>query len=316
MKKNIFILLTLLVLKTTAQETFVYDSLTYALADGTDTMEVFTYQTGKVMMADNLATMQVPEGFKYLDAKQARFVLEEGWGNPADPSIMGMLIPLDHNPYDGSCWAITFNYEESGHVADDDAKDIDYADLLEEMQKDIVEENKTREKEGFQPYTLIGWAVTPFYDAANHKLHWAKELKFGTDSSNTLNYNIRVLGKEGVLVMNAIASMDQLEEVNANLDKVLTSVNFNDGNKYDQFDASVDKVAAYGIGGLIAGKVLAKVGFFALLLKFWKVIAIAVVAGFAALRKKIFGKKEEGGTTETKPAEPTLPTGSDETPIA
>ena len=50
----------------------------------------------------------------------------------------------------------------------------------------------------------------PSYDAAAHKLYWAKELMFGTDMDHTLNYNIRVLGRRGVLVLNAVAEMKQL----------------------------------------------------------------------------------------------------------
>jgi uncharacterized membrane-anchored protein len=56
-------------------------------------------------------------------------------------------------------------------------------------------------------------------------------------------------------------------------------------------------VAAYGIGGLIAGKLLAKAGFFALLLKFWKVLALAVVGGAAAVRRFFGGKGKDDDTT-------------------
>ncbi len=49
------------------------------------------------------------------------------------------------------------------------------------------------------------------------------------------------------------------------------------------------------IGGLVAGSILAKSGFFAklgvLLLKFWKIIAVGAVA-IAAGIKKIFGSKK------------------------
>jgi uncharacterized membrane-anchored protein len=52
--------------------------------------------------------------------------------------------------------------------------------------------------------------------------------------------------------------------------------NFTTGNTYGEFNSSVDKVAAYGIAGLIAGGILAKTGLFAkigiLLLKFIKPI--------------------------------------------
>lgn len=67
--------------------------------------------------------------------------------------------------------------------------------------------------------------------------------------------------------------MDQLAEAEAAMPDVLSMVNFTDGNRYADFDPSIDKVAAVGIGGPIAGKVLAKTGFLAVALiflkKFW-----------------------------------------------
>jgi hypothetical protein len=52
---------------------------------------------------------------------------------------------------------------------------------------------------------LIGWGALPYYEKNQHTLHWAKLLRFGDGLSETLNYNVRVLGRKGVLVFNAIA---------------------------------------------------------------------------------------------------------------
>lgn len=60
------------------------------------------------------------------------------------------------------------------------------------------------------------------------------------------------------------------------------------GQRYNDFSAGIDEVAAYGIGGLVAGKVLAKVGFFAIILKFWKVAILALGGTWAAI-KRFFG---------------------------
>ena len=52
-------------------------------------------------------------------------------------------------------------------------------------------------------------------------------------------------------------------------------------------------MAAWTIGGLVAGKVLAKAGFFALILKFIKPILVGGAALFAVIRKFITGKSNE-----------------------
>ena len=45
---------------------------------------------------------------------------------------------------------------------------------------------------------------------------------------------------------------------------------FTVGNTYEDFDSSIDTVAAVGIGGLVAGKVLSKAGLLAVALIFLK----------------------------------------------
>ena len=87
--------------------------------------------------------------------------------------------------------------------------------------------------------------------------------------------------------------MDNLPLVKLDIDNFLTSVEFNKGYRYNEFDSNIDKVAVYGIGGLIAGKILTKLGFFAVLLKFWKIIIIFFVGIFAIFRKRIFRSKNK-----------------------
>lgn len=251
-----------------------------------------TYQTGVIALEAGNAKLTVPQGFRFLDKKQSMFVLTDLWGNPADSSILGMLVPTTKSLLQPDGWAFTISYDEMGYVKDDDAADINYDDLLEEQQKEILEENPERIKQGFQPYELLGWASHPFYDKDKKVLHWAKELQFGQDSLHTLNYNLRVLGRKGIFMLNAIASMREMAEVKANIDPVIGSVAFTEGSTYADFNPEIDEVAAWSIGGLVAGKVLAKVGFFALIIKFWKLIAIGLLAASGSIWRFITGKKK------------------------
>ncbi|MBC8084452.1 MAG: DUF2167 domain-containing protein [Hymenobacter sp.] len=181
-------------------------------------------------------------------------------------------------------------YDPSGYVQDDDAADIDYDDLLKEMQDDTEEANAEREAAGFERIMLVGWASTPYYDAKLNVLHWAKELRFSGTSATTLNYNVRLLGRRGVLNLQAIGDMPQLPEIRSTIPAIIRSVEFAKGQQYTDFNPEIDEVAAYGIGGLVAGKVLAKVGAFALIAKFGKVILAVVAAGWAAIRRFGGGK--------------------------
>ncbi|HXB12744.1 MAG TPA: DUF2167 domain-containing protein [Bacteroidia bacterium] len=260
------------------------------------------YQTGKILIGDNIAQVQTPEGFSFLDPKDARFVLKDIWNNPDDEKVLGMLIPKDVKVTDSNGWAVIYSYMESGHVKDDDAEGIKYDDLLEEMKKQTIVESAERTKMGYSGFELVGWAKQPFYDKETHKLHWAKEFKFDKRTENTLNYNIRMLGRKGVLVMNVVSGIKGLPVVEANIDKIMGSTNFTEGNTYNDFNSTTDKIAEYGIGGLIAGGVLLKTGLLAklglILIKLWKLIAVAVAGAIAFIRKKFLSNKKKNENTE------------------
>lgn len=249
-------------------------------------------KTGAVPLPNGVATLQIPENFYYLGPADAEKVLVEVWGNPPGTSTLGMIFPADMTPFDEGSWAVTVEYEEDGYVSDADADNIDYNDLLKQMQEDTAAVNKYRAQEGYEAITLVGWAANPFYDKTTHKMHWAKELKFGDAPENTLNYNIRVLGRKGVLVLNFIAGMEQKPVIEANLEQVLAMAEFNDGSRYADFNPELDQVAAYGLGALVAGKVLAKTGFLALALVFLKKFGIYIVIALGALGRKLFMRKK------------------------
>lgn len=265
-----------------ARQAFVIDSLSKALQ----------YQTGHIVLPGGVSEVEVPKGFHYLDSAQSRKVLTRYWGNPNGTSL-GMLFPENLSPLAENSWAYVIEYDPSGHVKDDDADDINYEDLLKEMRDDMVDANEERTKAGYESVELVGWASAPYYDKAQHTLHWAKTLKFGSATENTLNYNVRVLGRKGVLILNAVGSANDLPAIKASIPGLLQSVTFTKGQQYTDFDSGLDEVAAYGIGGLIAGKVLAKIGLFAVVLKFWKLGLLALGGAWAGLKRYFrFGKKE------------------------
>jgi uncharacterized membrane-anchored protein len=254
------------------------------------------FQRGEVVLKDGLATLKVPDGVEFLNGPDAQTVLVKLWGNPPMSAPLGLLMPINTGPLSPEAWAVIITYEEEGYVKDKDAEKIDYADLLKQMQKDTREGNKEREKQGYASVELIGWAAPPHYDKAVHKLYWAKQLKFSGGDEDTLNYNIRILGRRGVLNLNAVAAMSQLPEIERNAPKILAAIDFNPGNRYADFsEAAGDKVASYGIAALVAGGVAAKLGLFkglwVLLLGAKKFVIIGVVA-LVALARKFFGKSK------------------------
>ncbi len=250
-------------------------------------------QNGNITLPDNVATLKVPDSFYYLNPKDSEKILVEAWGNPpgAGSRTLGMLFPAGTTPFDNGSWGVTIEYEEDGYVSDENADDINYEELLSQMKDDTREASKQRIEQGYEPIELVGWAAKPYYDTSSHKLHWAKEIRFGNNQINTLNYNIRVLGRKGVLVLNFIAGMEQKGIIDSNINTVLALAEFNQGSRYEDFNPDLDKVAAYGIGALVAGKVIAKTGFLVAALLFLKKFAIIFIIAIGALLKKLFSRK-------------------------
>ena len=255
------------------------------------------FQSGKIDLPNGIATLDLPPSFRYLNPEDSGRVLVDAWGNPPGGTTLGMIFPADVSPLSQSGWGIVITYDEDGHVSDEEADTIDYDEMLKDMQSSMEEANVERKKEGYEPVSLVGWAEAPSYDKANHKLYWAKELAFGDAQQHTLNYNIRVLGRQGVLVLNAVAGMDQISTIKAEMPNVLSATNFKAGNNYADFNSSTDKVATYGIAALVAGGVAAKMGLFAklfaLLIAFKKVILFGLIALGVGIKKFLGMRKKE-----------------------
>jgi len=254
--------------------------------------------TGKVSIAKGIAEANLGENFRYLDQKDAATYLTKVLGNPpsAVEGIDGMIIPTTQ----GENWFAVVSYSADGHVSDSDAATINYDDLLKQIQAGAVESSKQRRALGFKGLEIVGWAQKPYYDPATKKLYWAKSIRFDNEQGLTLNYDVRILGREGFVNINIVDDVQELAKINAQMPAILGMVEFTKTNTYTEYVQSTDRTAAYGIAGLIAGGVLAKVGFFkglmVLLAASWKVIGVflvAAAAGVSRFVKGIFCRKAE-----------------------
>jgi uncharacterized membrane-anchored protein len=253
------------------------------------------FATGDIVLPNKVATLHLGEKYHYLAPQEASQLLQM-WGNPPDDTTQGAIYPADVNPLMKGGWAVFLTYLDQGHVDDSDAKEIDYDDMLKDMKEGTEASNDARKEAGYTAMHLIKWAEPPRYDAATKKLYWAKEISTEDSSTHYLNYDVRVLGREGVLSMEAVASMDQLQQIRTEMRPLLEVAEFNEGYRYAEFNAKTDRVAEYGLAALIAGVAATKLGLFAklgvLLLPFKKFIVVGLIAlgGFFA---KMFGKKKD-----------------------
>ncbi len=72
---------------------------------------------------------------------------------------------------------------------------------------------------------------------------------------------------------------------------MLALAEFDQGSRYSDFDPDIDTVAAYGLGALVAGKVMAKAGFLTAALIFLKKFGVIIVIGIGLFLKRLFSKR-------------------------
>jgi uncharacterized membrane-anchored protein len=261
-------------------------------------MAPFKFQTGDVVLPNKVATLHLGDKYHYLDVAETNRLLKV-WGNPPDEETQGTILPAEVDPMAEGGWAVFLTYIDEGHVDDSDAAKIDYDDMFKDMKESAEDSNSARKDAGYAPLHLIKWAEPPRYDAATKKLYWAKEIDFEGSDVHTLNYDVRVLGREGVLSMEAVASIDQLEMIRSEMRPLLDAAEFNAGHRYAEFNKSTDRMAEYGLGALIATGVAAKLGLFGKLLavliaaKKFIIVAVVAIGGFIA---RLFGKKKDAAT--------------------
>ena len=263
-------------------------------------------QTGEIAIPAAQATLDLGEDYVFYGPEDARRILTETWGNPPESAdgVLGLVMQADTPPQSDS-WGAVVTFQPTGYVSDSDARDADYAALLAQMQAASSAANAQRRAAGFPAVEVAGWAQLPRYDSVAHSVVWARELRFEGEDVHALNYDLRTLGRSGVLSINLVATMPELREMREVADDFAQMAAFVPGARYDDFNADTDDAAGYGIAGLVAGgaglAVAKKIGVMAVLLKFLKPVLFGLVLLLAAfarpIRRKLgFGKARENSS--------------------
>ncbi len=258
-------------------------------------------QAGDVRIAAASAVLHLGDRYYFLPADDAKRVLTQVWGNPPEAvsDVLGMVMEKGKSPVDDA-WGAVITFRDTGYISDADANEQDYEAVLSSMKSGEAAENEQRKAAGFPTLSLVGWAQPPSYDAAAHSLVWARELAASDSKINSLNYDVRLLGRTGVLSLNMVATMPMLAQVREAAKAFGKSADFEAGARYADYDATTDKVAGYGLAGLVGGgaavAVAKKAGILLILAKFWKLILVGVLAfggTIVAMVRKILGRREE-----------------------
>ena len=205
------------------------------------------------------------------------------FGLPAEKDVV-MLIR-------GTGYDVYLNYIDDGYVKLDDWKSVDPKNLLS-LLRETAKSNVTYLKDKNLDYVnKIDWIFKPTLDEKNKSVSYSYKVDWNSGQRSMESKNL-ILGKKGYLESAFVVSykkdMDLKGESDFSKDFV-NGVVFDDGYKHADYKSG-DKIAAVGIGSLVAGslgvKVLAKTGILVKLAKFWWIL----LAPLAFLGKFLSGK--------------------------
>ncbi len=232
--------------------------------------------------------LDVPEGAQFGDAATTRRILEES-GNLTSGKEMGILLNDEAS--------VIFDFDSIGFVKDADKEALDADKILESLRAGQDEANKELTRLGRPNLELAGWKVLPHYDPTTQNLEWGILVQNKETKRQSVNYNVRLLGRRGVVEATLLVSPERLENQLTWFRKALSGHKFIAGEDYASW-RSGDKVAAYGLAALVTGGVVAAAAKSGFLAKAWKFILIGLVALGGAV-KKLFGGNKASRPSDT-----------------
>ena len=245
------------------------------------------------------AEIYILENEYYLKSNDANQYSWWAWGK-SDTSDLAIF---------GTGYAAYVEYKDDGYVKLDDWKDVDAEQWINEMRATAKTNAEIFKKQNLSYIKSMKWIYKPAVDEENNSANYSYEVTWN-NNIRTMESKSIVLGKSGYLTFTYVVTIepdtDLLQHATISKEFANTTV-FTEGSKYSEYKSG-DKIAAVGIGGLVAGtlgvKALAKVGilakFLPFLAKFWWIILAPIVAifGFA---KKSSSSDAVSTDTESKP---------------
>ncbi len=255
----------------------------------------------KTLLKKPNAEIYILENEYYL--KGTKDINQYSWWIFGEENIQNNLIVFSGDQ------TIYVQYVDDGYVTIDDWKSINPEDLIAEMRKAQEDWKDELKKTGQNYIEELNWIYKPTFDSEKNAIYVSYEGSWNGKKGKykSMQTNSIVLGRKGHLKLAFVTSITnettklELEQI-SNLAKDFTDgIDFLEGSKHADYKSG-DKVAALGIGGLVAGtlgvKALAKVGILAklapFLMKFWWIIfaPIAAIIGLANKKKPNVRKRK------------------------
>lgn len=203
-------------------------------------IEVVPSITGKVVIDEANATVNLPDGLRFIEAESAMATFPDFFDHPQDPAstIVGIVAPADIK---NEPWVLVVEFYREGYISDERSELFSFYNVLSGLKAADAESQKARVRHKDGSLKLIGWAIEPSYDETTNALTWAEVFQAGDPAKRVISYNARLLSRRGMLKMQAVTGEEQLDEIEAAIPRILNGVKFDAGEEYKDFNPATDK---------------------------------------------------------------------------
>jgi len=186
-------------------------------------------------------------------------------------------------------------YSDDGFISLDDWKEVDASSLINQLRETAKKNAEYYKSQNLEYVKNIDWIFKPTLNDEFKTVSYSYKVVW-SDNNITMEAKNLTLGKKGYISSVYVTPYTEnlnLENEASYAKDFANAVKFNEGYRHADYKSG-DKVAAMGIGGLVAGslgvKALAKAGVLAKFLKFgWILLAPLLL---------FLGKLGGGGKTE------------------
>jgi uncharacterized membrane-anchored protein len=195
----------------------------------------------KVELA-GVADFQIPEGYRFLDAKGARALLDRPGQRTASPMDLVGIVESS-----SGAGRTVLEYSEIGYVKRPANGVINAASVLEDIHERVALQNNQRARYGIAPMKSINWEKLPVLNSDNQTLEYGFRIEL-SDGSIAAHF-LRKFGRRGIL---AATSQSASTSEPVPLKEIMSGLNFKEGYRYSDYESG-DKLASLDISQLITG---------------------------------------------------------------
>jgi len=232
----------------------------------------------------NIAELKIPSGYRYTEGA-GTVKLMQACGNLTSDREMGYITPNDMK------WFAVFEFDNCGYVKDDEKGSLDADKILDKLKEGQKRANVELSKRNLPTLEVLGWQTPPFYNPQTHNLEWALRIRSAT-GSEIVNYKTKLLGRHGVMDVVLVCDEKSMGTIVPEYQALLEGFSFKKEESYASYTKG-DKVAEYGLTGLIVGGALLAAAKSGLLAKLWKPLALGVAALVTYLKRLFKGKSKD-----------------------